>query len=364
MQKICIVLTSLGVGGAQRAGAILSQLLENRGYTVTIIITQSEVSYEFGGQYFSVMDEAKHKWKMIKAIKTFLVYRELVVSGEYDCIIDGRHRGTWLKQWFINTFIYKAIPTLYIIHNHNLRFYFPEKIWMAKNLYHDAAMLIGVSKAITKSAKEKYGLTNVQTIENTTFPETLRELASNYKVIIGQPYILYYGRLMDSEKNICFLIDAYQKSMLPSRNVQLVLLGSGKDEEMLKARVISLGLDDSIVFIPFTNNPFPYVKNALFTVLTSHFEGFPMVLIEALMLETPVVSVDCPSGPSEVIRTGYNGILVPQEDELLFIEALDKMIMDKDFYRSCKKNTLKSVSHLLPDSISDKWVDLLNTINN
>ncbi len=59
--------------------------------------------------------------------------------------------------------------------------------------------------------------------------------------------------------------------------------------------------------------PFPFVKQALFTVLSSNYEGFPMSIIESLACGTPLVSVDCPSGPSEIIEHNVNGLLIEKD---------------------------------------------------
>jgi glycosyltransferase involved in cell wall biosynthesis len=67
-----------------------------------------------------------------------------------------------------------------------------------------------------------------------------------------------------------------------------------------------MGLMDYVEFLPHTHNPFQIVANAYFVVLTSRYEGFPMVLVEALSLGTPVVSVNCETGPIEIISNEEN----------------------------------------------------------
>ena len=110
----------------------------------------------------------------------------------------------------------------------------------------------------------------------------------------------------------------------------------------------------------YTSNPFPYVKHALFTVLTSRFEGFPMTLSESLFLETPIVSVDCKSGPNEIIVNEFNGLLVNNYDEKALSNAFNRMINNKTLYESCKANAQKSSLPYDMRTIKYKWQEFLN----
>ena len=77
------------------------------------------------------------------------------------------------------------------------------------------------------------------------------------------------------------------------------------------------------------------MQKAKFTTLTSRFEGFPMVIPESLCLGIPVVSVDCNSGPKEVIRNKYNGLLVENNNPTSLAQAFDQMILEDDLYNNC-----------------------------
>ena len=120
-----------------------------------------------------------------------------------------------------------------------------------------------------------------------------------------------------------------------------------------------MGLEGLVRIIPFTSNPFPWLKKARFTVLTSKFEGFPRVLIESLAVGTPVLSVDCETGPAEIIRHGVNGILVPNNNRMELVNAMNNLIFDTDLYRSLKSNAMDSVSHLEIDKISKEWKQII-----
>ena len=140
-----------------------------------------------------------------------------------------------------------------------------------------------------------------------------------------------------------------------NHNIKLLILGDGEDLFNLKKKAEN----SPIEFIPFTNNPFPYIKNAKYCCLTSKFEGFPRAVIESLSIVKPIVSVDC-SGSKEIILNGYNGLLVKNNNSQDFANAMNRLILDKDLYNNCKQNARESVKHLSLNEIGKKWDDLIN----
>jgi glycosyltransferase involved in cell wall biosynthesis len=90
--------------------------------------------------------------------------------------------------------------------------------------------------------------------------------------------------------------------------------------------VEELGLQDKVIFKGFNSNPFPYIKNAKALVLSSDFEGFGMVLVEALVLGTPIVSTDCPSGPNEILVDELKPFLSPVGDSEALAKNIKKMV--------------------------------------
>jgi len=93
-----------------------------------------------------------------------------------------------------------------------------------------------------------------------------------------------------------------------------MILGEGEERPALESLVRELGIEEDVSLPGFVENPFKYMKRAAVFVLSSRWEGFGNVLVEAMALGTPVVSTNCPSGPAEILEGGKWGRLVPVGD--------------------------------------------------
>jgi len=353
------MVSSLGIGGAERSSAILSRMLVDSGYDVTIISILDEVMYEYKGNLINLERRIGNHKGLIKKFLKLYVAKKVFARNNFDYIIDGRPRQSWGQQWLTNMLLFNKVPTVFVVHSYRLSLSFPRQKILAKKLYKNAYKLVAVSKAALQNFESTYNFSNGICIYNAFDERHWNSLSKVKEEIPKYDYILSYGRIDEKTKNYSFLIESFYKSRLPQKGIKLIIMGDGADKVKIKNLVTSLNLEDSIVFQGFKENPFPLVKHALFAVLTSNYEGFPMVLIESLAMGTPVVSVDCKSGPSEVVVTGKNGILVPFKDEKAYVEALNTMIENRKFYIQCKAGAIQSVSKFKVENIIPQWQAIL-----
>jgi glycosyltransferase involved in cell wall biosynthesis len=137
----------------------------------------------------------------------------------------------------------------------------------------------------------------------------------------GQPLlILGIGRLT-KQKDFPTLIRAFA-SVAARRACRLMILGEGRERQDLQRLTSELGLDDRVALPGFVDNAMGYMGEAGLFVLSSAWEGFGMVLVEAMACGTPVVSTDCPSGPREILLDGSLGPLVRVGDSEALARAM------------------------------------------
>ena len=138
--------------------------------------------------------------------------------------------------------------------------------------------------------------------------------------------VLAIGRL-NPQKRFNTLIAAFA-SLSATRPARLAICGVGPLEQALKDQAEALGVADRVSFLGFQDNPLKFLKRADLFVLSSRFEGFGNVLVEALACGVPIVSTNCPHGPAEILDNGRFGRLVPVDDAAAMAEAMNAMLDD------------------------------------
>ncbi|MDO6390987.1 glycosyltransferase [Pontibacter sp. BT731] len=205
---------------------------------------------------------------------------------------------------------------------------------LARILYKIPSKIIAVSEGVADDFSYRMGVNRnkIEVIYNPVYKALCPELEVNdsvYEKFIGESnrYIIGVGRLTH-QKDFFTLIKSF--SLVKKKlNVSLLILGEGPLRDELQDLINQLGLSQSVLLLGYVSNPLYYIKRASLLVVSSKYEGFGNVLVEALGVGTPVVSTDCPSGPSEILERGRYGKLVPVEDAVAMSNAILETLGNK-----------------------------------
>ena len=355
--KICFVTVTLSDGGAERCAALLSNYFDSQDVEVYHVVFSGKVEYDYSGKLFHLehLKDKRNSWW--SRSKRFFALKQFFANNHFDFVIDFRAKEFFLQEMIIHNFVYpKFIQT---IHSFKLESYLPNNKFLAKLLYRNCQQFVTVSKGIYEKVNSKYKFLPTRLIYN---PIDFEMILNQSKQNISDDfqYILSAGSMNKNIKQFNKLIECYAKSILPSKNIKLIILGEGKLKSKWIKLAESLNLQDMIIFKGNVKNPFRYYKNALFTISTSKFEGMPMVLLESLACGTPIISWDYASGPNEIITDKQNGLLIENQHTEKLIEAMNLFVLDNNLYLHCKENSVSSVKQFSLETIGSEWLNVFD----
>jgi glycosyltransferase involved in cell wall biosynthesis len=168
------------------------------------------------------------------------------------------------------------------------------------------------------------------------------------------PVVLSAGRLT-AQKDYPTLLRAFSL-LIRERPLRLLILGEGEERAKLEALVRSFALEDVVELPGFVKNPYAYMSKAAVFVVSSAWEGFGNVLVEAMAVGTPVVATNCPSGPAEILENGKYGRLVKPSDPDALAEGI-LAELDRPTDSEILRHRTKEFSY---DHIADKYLRLLH----
>ncbi len=194
-KKICIVVSSLGKGGAERSSALLSKMLYQAGFNVHIVSVLDQIDFSYEGTLLNLGLLKKKNDTALGRIQRLIVFKKYINKEDFDFIIDNRTRVGFFKEFIISRLIYGSKKAIYNIHSYKTDRYIHPNPFLAKIIYGSAYKMVTVSNAIANRIKEKYNFRNVSVIFNAVNTEL-----NNKQTIAISPvddYILFFGRLDD-----------------------------------------------------------------------------------------------------------------------------------------------------------------------
>ncbi len=321
MTDIAFFLVNLDGGGAEKVMLSLASGFAEKGLKVDLVVAILE------GEYLSLISPKVRlinlkSSRLISSLPSLISYLQknrpqVLISALEDpntiAVIAKRLAGV-------------STSVILTVHNHLSRACKQSKNLKGKLIplfvrlfYPWADGIVAVSRGVAEDAAKMshLSLDKVKVIYNPIFTDDLIEKFTqpvNHPWFLPDqpPVILGVGRFT-KQKDFPTLIRAFA-IVKKQYSARLMILGQGEDFASLEDLVTELGLEENVCFPGFVPNPYSYMKPASLLVLSSIFEGFGNVLVEAMLAGTPVVSTDCESGPSEILAAGKYGDLVAVGD--------------------------------------------------
>lgn len=349
---VVLVINCLQGAGAERVVLTLGQGFYELGYQVHILRFKPLVEYELSPNLnYHIL-----KFKPYKMILGTQLGEKVFARAVDKYILNNIGQPDIVLSNLMPTdsiLSYSRLPNInYVIHNTlSLLYKFdrPNQSDKSKSRMMDIYSkhpCVCVSEGAEIDFIETFGnITPTTAIHNPIDRDNIRKLAEAF-VPEYQNYIIHVGSFKEAKRHD-ILLKAYAQT---DQSMPLLLLGEGKRKSDMKSLAVELGLENKVVFLGFRENPFPYIKHAQFKILTSDWEGFALVIAESLALGTPVISTDCPSGPSELLPQNN---LMPMRDIDAIANKLSQAMKNPQQFQAAFDDAL------LPVKVAKKYINFI-----
>lgn len=168
------------------------------------------------------------------------------------------------------------------------------------------------------------------------------------------------GRL-ETEKNLPILFRSFSEIRKRER-VKLLVIGDGSEKHHLEKISDELGIRRDVIFVGYQSNLYKFIKKADIFVHTCLFEGFANVIVEAMACGVPIVAVNCPYGPRDIIEHGVNGLLVPIQSEGSLVEAISTLLRNEQLRKDMSRRGLARASDFTIDTMVRSYERLFENL--
>src|SRR5688572_14188789 len=251
-------------------------------------------------------------WRAARGHDLIVSWMELTPT--YVCYLAGKLRRRPVIGW-----VHANLSRVFELNQRPRNLHLP----VMRRVYPKLAAVMGCADGVGDDLRNNFNLANAGAIPNGTDVDRCRRLAQEpvperLRHVFDKPVIVNVAAF-HFQKNQQLLLRAHARLVhghdgAPGVEHNLLFVGSGSLEPQLRDLATDLGVANRVFFSGYVDNPYPLIRAARAFVLSSHWEGLPLVLAEAVAVGTPVVSTDCPNGPREILDGGRFGVLVPVDN--------------------------------------------------
>jgi len=354
--RIDFIISSLQGGGAERVMVIMSEYLSSIGYDVRIIIFSDVVKYQLPEEIALIVLDTKSAQNHL--------LRSVINLRKYYKIKDNRPNimvSFITKNNLIAILVSKmlAIPLLACEHSNFFRNQSPVFLSkITKTFFYRFADQITVLTTFDLPYYKKYGI-DVKVLPNpSTFKPTSNTKNKREKIILAVGGLdRYHIKGFDN------LLEVMAPILKSNKEWKLKFVGGGeKGKVFLSQMAEDKGITENVIFTGFREDVANIMKESNIFVLSSRIEGMPMVLLEAMSQGMACIAYNCKTGPSDIIESNFDGLLIEDQNIEAMRAGLQLLIDEEALRNKLRSNAVKSVSKFSIQSIGDKWIKLLDDV--
>jgi len=355
--RIVIVLSALGAGGAERVVSLLCREWAQSGHEIALIAFDAADARSYHAFHPNIKTihlgvdyrPSSRLSGAVRSLMRVIRLRRAVRREAPDVVVS------FLTKINVLTLLACRgldVPVIVCERNNPLRQDAHPLWWRLHERLRRGTLVLQTRASCAALAPHGRGATRI--IPNPVQPGPDRANVDAHTIVA-------VGRLVP-QKGFDILLRAFGRIADQHPDWSLTIWGDGPEKEELIRQRNALGLEGRVAFPGVSDRPGGWIESGSLFVLASRYEGFPNVLVEAMAAGFPVVSVDCPWGPGEIIEHGRDGLLVPSEDEGALANALAALVDDPAKRQRLGQMAACSVLRFSADRVVGQWNDLIESV--
>lgn len=359
--KLLIFIHSLSSGGAERVTANLANYWAEKGWGLTIATltgqehdfydlhpTIKRIPLNLDGDSSNLLSALHHNYRRIRALRTVLKQEQpdvaLAMMTTANILLALAAKGGTIRLVGSERIHPPAFPLGGVWE------------WLRRQIYRYFDVVTALTEESAHWIKKATSAKVVQIIPNAvTWPIPASSPCINPDGVLGEQFNLIAVGRLTPQKGFDRLLNAFAELASRFPDWHLTILGEGECRQALEAQRDQLGLAQQVSLPGVVGNLAQWYQQADLFVMSSLFEGFPNTLVEAMAHGLPVISVDCDTGPRDIIRDKVDGLLVPQNNHQALVEGLATLMGDEPLCKQYATRAIEVRERFSMERIAGMW---------
>jgi len=377
-------------GGVQRVTSVLADYFEKQNYVVYFLSCKRNTKTNQSNQRQYFLPEQND----IYNLKNIQFYIKLIKDKNIDIVVNQAAQGGGMVKFCNYGKEYKNIKIISVIHNSLLgnvlnftsshskqiaRLKLPFLNYFLTTLFSKKLLLALYILKYRKAYKLMYNCSDRVVLLSKGYFEEFKSFVPDFDfknvIAIGNPCtipiptedlnkineILYVGRIDVEQKKVDLVLKVWEMLYRKHPNWSLSIVGDGKDKSNLENEANKLGLER--ITFHGQQNPIPFYERAKILCMTSAYEGFPLVLVEAQIFGTIPIVFNSFASVGDIIKNNENGFLIESFDLISYAVTLSSIFEDEVKTSKISLNCKKSVNEFSVETIGRQWIDLFKELS-